>query len=61
MSANALAPYFARSSADIVSGASKTTSRASVFEQIFPFYLSRLKNFKILEVGQVMILRKVKP
>ena len=41
-------------------GASKTTSRASGFEQIFLslFQVSRSKNFKILEVGQVMILRK---
>ena len=44
-------------------GASKTTSRASGFEQIFSslFHISRSKNFKILEVGQVMILRKGKP
>ena len=44
-------------------GASKTTSRASGFEQILPtlFHISRSKNFKILEVGQVMILRKGKP
>ena len=42
-------------------GASKTTSRASGFEQIFPFHSSRSKTFKILEVRQVMILRKGKP
>ena len=43
--------------------ASKTTSWASGFEQIFSslFHISRPKNFKILEVGQVMILRKGKP
>ena len=43
-------------------GASKTTSWASGFEQIFLFFhISRSKNFEILEVGLVMILRKGKP
>ena len=44
-------------------GASKTTCRASGFEQIFLllFYISRLKNHKILEVGQVKIFRKGAP
>ena len=39
---------------------SKTTSRARTdFSSLF--HISRSKNFKILEVGQVMILRKGKP
>ena len=46
-------------------GASKTTSLASGFEQIFLLYLiytvCRSTNFKILGVGQVMILRKGEP
>ena len=60
-SGNGLLPQFLSFPTARWPRASKTTSRASGFEQIFPlFHISRSKNFKILEVGQVMILRKGK-